>query len=56
MKERLPVNMDNLDLPVDNFKHEVRGNDNNYGYVSFMYLLSLLITLVSVVTLIILGR
>ena len=57
MRERLPVDMDRLDLPVDNFKYEEHNTtNNNYGYVSFMYLLSLLITLASVITLIVLGR
>ena len=55
MKERLPVNIENNTLPIDTFNLQDENNKNNYGFVSTMYLISLLITLGSVITLIIIG-
>ena len=54
MNERLPVNIENNELPLDDMVKKV-DRKNNYGYVSIMYLLSLLITLGSVITIIVLG-
>lgn len=53
MRERLPVVIENLDLPVDEFKKEEK--TNSYGYVSILYIISLLITIGSVLTVLILG-
>lgn len=54
MKNRLPLYLENLELPVD----EVRKNNrnNSYGYVNFIYIISLIITGFSIVTILILGR
>lgn len=55
MKERLPVYIENLDLPyIENKKDNKR--NKSYGYVSFLYLLSIIITIGSVITVFILGN
>ena len=54
MRNRLPVYIENLELPKDNFKKETR--KYSYGYVSILNLLSLIITLVSVLVVIFLGK
>lgn len=55
MRNRLPIYIENLELPKnDNIKMEER--KSSYGYVSIFYLLSLLITLGSVLTVIFLGK
>ena len=48
MKERLPVVLENLELPKDEFEKE---NEKrvSYGYVSILYLLSLMITIGSII-------
>ena len=53
MKERLPVVIENLELPIDEFKKEEK--PNSYGYVSILYIISLLITIGSVLTVLIVG-
>ena len=55
MRERLPVNIENYTLPMDKTSHDKENNNNSYGYVSIMFLLSLLITLGCVISLIVLG-
>lgn len=52
MNNRLPVNIENFDLPHDQFEKE---NKNNFssGFVSIMSLLSLIITLGSVLVILI---
>ena len=52
MKERLPVYIDNRELPVDQY-NIVDKKVNSYGYVNVLYLASLIITVISVVTVII---
>ena len=48
MKNRLPVYLENREMPVDEYKElERRDNRNSYGYVSIMYLGSLIITIIS---------
>lgn len=48
MKNRLPVYLENREMPVDEYrKLERRDNRNSYGYVSIMYLGSLIITIIS---------
>lgn len=52
MKEILPVYIENRELPVDQYsKNDNRVN--SYGYVNFLYLASLIITVISVITVII---
>lgn len=53
MKYKLPVNIENNELPQDKYN---KNKKNNYGYVSFMYLVSVIITLCSLLTIIILGK
>ena len=54
MKDRLPVHIENRELPKD------FNNDNNreysYGYVNVLYIVSTLITVLSLLTVIILGK
>lgn len=48
MKNRLPVYLENMDLPIDEYRElERRDNRKSYGYVSIMYLGSLIITIIS---------
>lgn len=46
MRNRLPVYIENNELPVDNYKREKK----SYGYVSVMYLGSLIITVISLLS------
>ena len=58
MNNRLPVNIENLELPEDQFK-KMDNNDNNntsYGFANVMFLLSSLITLGTVITVVILLK
>ena len=50
MKDRLPVDIENLELPT--CEYDERNNSNSYGYVSILSLLSLLITTLSVLAII----
>ena len=52
MRERLPIDMENLTLPIDEFAKKEQPS-NNYGFVSILYIISLMITLGSVITLIV---
>ena len=52
MKNRLPVYIEDNELP----KIDVDKNDNSYGYVSILYLSSIIITVASVLTVIVLGN
>ena len=54
MKNKLPVYLENLDLPSDPYKQEE--NNNSYGFISIMYMIALIITLGSVLTVIIFGN
>ena len=56
MNEKLPVNIENLELPVDQFKRLDRDNSNSYGYANILYLLSIIVTLGSVLTVVFLGK
>ena len=55
MKERLPIEMENLELPQDDFweKGELK---NSYGFANILYILSLIITVGSVLVVIFLGK
>lgn len=52
MKKRLPVYIENRELPNDQFNVN-REKVNSYGYVNVLYLSSIIITIISVVTVII---
>ena len=60
MNGRLPVEIENLELPVDKYS---KMNSNNQadvekinGYVSIIYLLSLIITLGSILAIMFIGN
>ena len=46
MRNKLPVYIENNVLPIDNYKK----NDKSYGYVSVLYLGSLIITIISLLS------
>jgi len=50
MKERLPVNLENLELPEDQYKKLDKKNNTSYGYVNILSLISLVITTVTLLT------
>jgi len=56
MKNKLPVYLDNLELPKDELKKEVKNKTNSYGYVSIMTLTSTMITLISLLTILIYNK
>ena len=55
MRDKLPVHIEERELPMDELKNEVN-RDNSYGYVSFMYMTSLIITAASVIAVMVLGK
>ena len=55
MRDRLPIHIENLELPDRDDSQESNKN-NSYGYVSFMYLVSLIITIGSVLVIIFCGK
>ncbi len=56
MKERLPVDMENLELPDDDFWEKDELPRTSYGFANILYILSLLITIGSVLTVVFLGN
>ena len=56
MNDKLPVDIENLDLPIDQFKKFDRPNNSSYGYANILYILSIIITIGSVLTVIFLGK
>ena len=52
MRNRLPVYIEDNELP----KMDVHKNEYSYGYVSILYLSSIIITVASVLTVIVLGN
>lgn len=57
MRNRLPVQILDLELPEDNFeKDRIRKEKRMYGYVSILYILSLVVTGISVILIITLGK
>ena len=55
MKNKLPVYIENRELPNNEFDIN-DGNNKSYGYVSILYLASIMITVVSVLTVIFFRR
>lgn len=53
MRDKLPVCIENNSIPEDNLK--LPRKNNSYGYVSVLYLLSIIITLGSIITLLVIG-
>ena len=57
MRNRLPVNIENRELPVDEYMNNRDNNrENSYGYVNILYFSSLIITIASVIAVIMFGR
>ena len=56
MRDRLPIDMEDFDLPYDEFKRLDRDNSSSYGYANILYLLAILIALGSVLTVIFFGN
>ena len=55
MKSKLPVYVEENDLPVDSY--DIRNKrDNSYGYVNILYLTSIIITVLSVLTVVFFGK
>ena len=54
MRNKLPVYIENRELPNEEYKG--RDNSNSYGYVNILYLTSIIITVISVVTVIMAGK
>lgn len=52
MKEKLPVVLENLELPNDEFE-EKNEKKVSYGFVSVLYLISLMITVGSIIAIMI---
>ncbi len=55
MKERLPVVLESLELPMDEFEKE-KEKKVSYGYVSILYLISLMITIGSIITVLVIRN
>lgn len=57
MRNRLPVNIENRELPVDDYIIDKDNNrENSYGYVNILYFSSLIITVASVIAVIMFGN
>jgi len=56
MRERLPVHIEDRELPMDKYNKTTSNREFSYGYVSVLYLASIIITIASVMTIIILGN
>lgn len=56
MRDRLPVHIEDRELPMDDFRKRTRDSEYSYGYVNVLYLASIIITLASVLTIIVLGN
>ena len=55
MRNRLPVHIENRELPIDNYSKNVN-KEYSYGYVNVLYLASIIITITSVLVVIVLGK
>lgn len=57
MRNRLPVNIENRELPVDEYiVNKDNDRENSYGYVNMLYFSSLIITIASVIAVIMFGN
>ena len=54
MRDRLPVEIENLELPKDNNKKTDKSS--SYGYVSFLYILSMVITTITLLVVLVIGN
>ena len=55
MKDKLPLVLEHRELPIDEI-NQMKIKNPSYGYVSFLYLASVLITIGSVLIVIFLGK
>lgn len=54
MNDRLPVNIEKNELPIDYMNK--RDNSNSYGYISILYLLSVIITMLTIIVTVFFGK
>ena len=55
MNNRLPVNIENMELPVDPYREQDNSINFSSGFISIMSLISLIITVESILAILILG-
>ncbi len=55
MKERLPIELENYELPEDQFAMKTKPQVS-YGFANILYLLAMLITVGSVLVVVFLGN
>ena len=55
MRNRLPIYVDNKELPIDKYNLKKK-KSNSYGYVNILYLTSIIITFLSVMTVMFFGN
>lgn len=56
MRDRLPVHIEDRELPTLEYKEKMEDRDYSYGYVNVLFLASIIITIASVMTIIIFGN
>lgn len=56
MRDRLPVHIENREMPPYQYKKNTEDREYSYGYVSVLYLASIIITIASVLTVVLLGK
>lgn len=56
MRDRLPVHIEDRDLPMDEFSKRTEDDNNSYGYVNVLFLATIITTIASLVTIIILRK
>ena len=54
MRERLPIELENLELPQDNYMDPKP--KSSYGFANILYLLGMIITMGSVLVVMLLGN
>ena len=55
MRRKLPVYIENNDLPVDSYSIK-SSKKTSFGYVNVMYLTSIVLTILSVLTIMFFGK
>ena len=56
MRDRLPVHIENRELPRENNRNINSDKEYSYGYVNILYIISTIITALSVLTVLFLGK
>ena len=54
MRNRLPVQIENRELPID--KYNVNERDSSYGYVNILFLSSIITMISSIMMIVIFGN